>query len=109
MAPDNLAPRVKKRTIWHPDNLAPGQFGTGQFGTGQFGTRTIWHQTFDMIKLNLKDHFWQNFGQKFSFGVILTRVIACSLKIGETLPFLQLKPKLATIFFFRNVAFLAYF
>ena len=43
----------------------------GQFGTGQFGTRTIWHQTFDMIKLNLKDHFWQNFGQKFSFGVIV--------------------------------------
>jgi hypothetical protein len=80
--------------------LAPGQFGTGQFGT-----RTIWHQTFDMIKLNLKDHFWQNFGQKFSFGVILTRVIACSLKIGETLPFLQLKPKLATIFFFQKCCF----
>ena len=77
----------------------------GQFGTGQFGTRTIWHQTFDMIKLNLKDHFWQNFGQKFSFGVILTRVIACSLKIGETLPFLQLKPKLATIFFFQKCCF----
>ena len=100
LAPDNLAPRVKNgqfgtQTIWHQDNLAPGQFGTGQFGT-----RTIWHQTFDMIKLNLKDHFWQNFGQKFSFGVILTRVIACSLKIGETLPFLQLKPKLATIFIF---------
>ena len=39
----------------------------------------------------------------------LTRVIACSLKIGETLPFLQLKPKLATIFFFRNVAFFCNF
>ena len=31
----------------------------GQFGTGQFGTRRIWHQTFDMIKINLIDHFWQ--------------------------------------------------
>ena len=71
------------------DNLAPRQFGARTFGTRQFGTRTFWHQTFDMIKLNLKDHFWQNFGQKFSFGVILIRVIACSLKIGETLPFLQ--------------------
>ena len=44
-----------------------------------------------------------NFGQKFSFGVILTCVIACSLKLGETLPFLQLKPKLATIFFFSEM------
>ena len=39
----------------------------GQFGTGQFGTRTIWHQTFDKIKLNLIEHFWQHLGQKFSF------------------------------------------
>ena len=66
LAPDNLAHTSQKRTIWHPDNLAPGQFGTGQFGT-----RTIWHQTFDMIKLNLIEHFWQHFGQKFSFGVIV--------------------------------------
>ena len=32
------------KTIWHQDNLAPGQFGTRQFDTGQFGTRTIWHR-----------------------------------------------------------------
>ena len=35
----------------------------------------------------------------------LTRVIACSLKIGKTLPFLQLKPKLATIFFSEMLLF----
>ena len=28
------------RTIWHQDNLAPGQFGTAHVD-GQFGTRTI--------------------------------------------------------------------
>ena len=71
---------IIKRTIWHQDNKS-GQFGTkiikvdnlapGQFGTGQFGTRTIWHQTFDMLKLNLIEHFRQHFGQKFSFGMIV--------------------------------------
>ena len=64
--------KIIKGTIWHQDNKS-GQFGIkiikvdnlapGQFGTGQFGTRTIWHQTFDMIKLNLKDHFWQTLGK----------------------------------------------
>ena len=29
---------ISHRTIWHPDNMAPGQFGTGQIGT-----QTIWH------------------------------------------------------------------
>jgi len=72
--------KIIKRTIWHQDNKR-GQFGTkiikvdilapGQFGTGQFDTRTIWHQTFDIIKLNLVEHFWQHLGQKFSFGVIV--------------------------------------
>ena len=64
------------RTIWNPDNLAPGQFRTGQFGT-----RTICHQTFHMIELNLKTHFWQHFGQKFSFGVIV-----CPFGIKKLLP-----------------------
>ena len=72
--------KIIKRTIWHQDNKS-AQFGTkiikmdnlapGQIGTGQFGPRTIRHQTFEMIKLNLKKHFWQHFGQKFSFGVIV--------------------------------------
>ena len=64
------------------ENLVSGreeQFGTKK-ANGQFGTkirkytiwhRTIWHQTFHMIKLNLIEHFWQHFGQKFSFGVIV--------------------------------------
>ena len=58
--------KIWHRTIWPQDNLAPGQFGTGQFNT-----RTIWLQTFEMIKLNVIDHFWQHFGQKSSFGVIV--------------------------------------
>ena len=65
--------------ITKTDNLAPAQFGTrspgpGQFGTGQFGTRTIWQQTFDVIKLNLIEHFWQHLGQRFSFGVFVCPV-----------------------------------
>ena len=49
---------------------------------------------------------WSIFAQIYRIKpkkMTLTRVIACSLKIGETLPFLQLKPKLATIFFFSEM------
>ena len=53
------------------DNLATDNLAPGQFGTGQFGNRTICHQTFDMIKLNLIDHFWQRFEQMFSFCVFV--------------------------------------
>ena len=67
--------KIINRTIWHKGNKN-GQFGTKiikveNLAPGQFGTRTIWDQTFDMIKLNLVEDFWQHFGQKFSFGVIV--------------------------------------
>ena len=51
---------------------------------------------------------WSIFAQIYRIKhkkMTLTRVIACSLKIGETLPFLQLKPKLATIFFSEMLLF----
>ena len=39
MVVGQLGTKSKKRTLWHPENLAPGQFGTVQFGIW-----TIWHQ-----------------------------------------------------------------
>ena len=62
LAPGKFGTRtIWHRTIWHPDDLAPGQFGTGQFGT-----RTIWHQTFDIMKLNIIEYFWQDLAQRLS-------------------------------------------
>ena len=77
MVVGQLGTKSKKQTLWHPENLAPGQFGIrtiwhpddlapGQLGTGQFGTRTICHQTFGMMMLNIIEYFWQHLAHRLS-------------------------------------------